>query len=562
MILTVCVYSSLAVCVAGIIWRAGRWFFLVIGPGEKPANPGQRMAAMLAALPKTLWSRKAGTIAKTLLLDVVLQRHILRRSAIRWIMHVGLCYGVLLLVFVHALDDLILADLVSDYAATRNPYLLLRNLLGLAALVGLVIAVVRRYRYAFLRRFNTVWDRALLVLIGAIVFSGIALEAAQIISSSLFDEMVTDYWGSEDPQEIEALEAYWADRFQVVFPVPPPADPALLESGRLLHEEFCAACHSRPGAAFVSLPLAKAIAPAAGILDRAHLETWLWYFHYLASCLALALLPFGKLFHLFTVPLSLAVNSLGQAAGQGPETRALRRAMSLDACTHCGICSRHCSVAPIAGVIPNAAILPSEKIGGVGRMAGNRLTVRQQWRLSQGSHICTACGRCTDLCPSGIDLQDLWSASTAQLNREGFPVPHKWIRSRSAEQWADDAREKGRGATSALRQDDEARFTGNPDTFRDCVQCTTCTSVCPVVAASDNPRRDLDMTPQQIMNMMRLELKEMALGCRMVWDCVTCYKCQEHCPQGVPVADVLYELRNEACRRLDPTGSVKGDEIA
>jgi heterodisulfide reductase subunit C len=92
----------------------------------------------------------------------------------------------------------------------------------------------------------------------------------------------------------------------------------------------------------------------------------------------------------------------------------------------------------------------------------------------------------------------------------------------------------------------------NPDTFWACVQCTTCTNVCPVVAASHNPRNDLDLTPQQVMNLMRLELKEMALGCRMVWDCVTCYKCQEHCPQGVPVADVLYELRNEACRRLTP----------
>jgi heterodisulfide reductase subunit C len=29
----------------------------------------------------------------------------------------------------------------------------------------------------------------------------------------------------------------------------------------------------------------------------------------------------------------------------------------------------------------------------------------------------------------------------------------------------------------------------------------------------------------------------------MVWSCTTCYKCQEHCPQGMPVADILYELR-------------------
>jgi heterodisulfide reductase subunit C len=92
-------------------------------------------------------------------------------------------------------------------------------------------------------------------------------------------------------------------------------------------------------------------------------------------------------------------------------------------------------------------------------------------------------------------------------------------------------------------------LTDRPETFWACVQCTTCTSVCPVVAASDNPQRDLDLTPQQIMNLMRLQLKDEAFESRMLWDCVTCYKCQEHCPQDVKVADVLYELRNEAYRR-------------
>ena len=70
-----------------------------------------------------------------------------------------------------------------------------------------------------------------------------------------------------------------------------------------------------------------------------------------------------------------------------------------------------------------------------------------------------------------------------------------------------------------------------------------------MVAASDDPQQDLDLTPQQIMNLMRLQLKDEAFGCRMLWDCVTCYQCQEHCPQNVKVADVLYELRNEAGRR-------------
>ena len=74
----------------------------------------------------------------------------------------------------------------------------------------------------------------------------------------------------------------------------------------------------------------------------------------------------------------------------------------------------------------------------------------------------------------------------------------------------------------------------------------------PFVIDVKDPQRDLDLTPQQVMNLLRLQLRELALGSRMVWDCVTCYQCQEHCPQGVEVADILYELRNEAVRRLPP----------
>lgn len=145
-------------------------------------------------------------------------------------------------------------------------------------------------------------------------------------------------------------------------------------------------------------------------------------------------------------------------------------------------------------------------------------------------------------------------ASETDLDNRGYEPPHGWIRKRTTAQWADQAKATSAEASLEANTEPGPRFTENPNTFWACVQCTTCTTVCPVVAASDNPRQDLDMTPQQVMNLMRLELKEMALGCRMVWDCVTCYKCQEHCPQGVPVADVLYELRNEACRRLHPAG--------
>ncbi len=564
MLLTYCAYLALVVCIAGTIWRMGRWFYASIGPEASTSAPRQRMAAGIAALRRALLSRRLWALFKAMMLDVLLQRQIAKQSITRWIMHMGLFYGVVLLILMHALDDLILAWLVSDYASTINPFMLLRNQLGLLMFVGLAIAIVRRHKIGSLKRFNSLADRLTIVLLAAILFSGIALEASQIISPSIFDEMVVDYWGSEDEEEITQLKTYWADRFDVVFETPPETGRSLWEEGRQLHEDYCAACHSRPRSAFMAYPLAKAIKPMAAWFDEIRIDLGLWYFHFLASCLALAYLPFGKLFHLVSVPVSLAVRTTGPAHSDVPQNRPARRAMGLDACTHCGVCSRHCSVAPIMTVIKNPLILPSEKIGAVGGMARDRFSPARQKQLSQGSNICTDCGRCTDLCPSGIDLQDMWQASKADLVRRGYQPPHGWIRNKTVVQWADQAEVTSIQIQPPHISNAGPRLTENPETFWACVQCTTCTNVCPVVAASDNPRKDLDMTPQQVMNLMRLELKEMALGCRMVWDCVTCYKCQEHCPQGVPVADVLYELRNEACRRLRPErckNNTQNDEV-
>ncbi len=507
---------------------------------------------MARAVGATVFSRKVWTICRTLIVDVLAQWPIARQSKVRWLMHVGLFYGVVLLVLLHALDELILADWTTDYASTLNPYMALRNVLGFLMAVALVAAWAGRRRNPVLKRFTSASDRWLLVLLAVILISGITLEASQIISAPVFDEMVADYWGSEDAQEIEPLKAFWARRFAVVFKSPVDGSAESIAAGEELHIAYCADCHSPPRSAFMAYPLARAARPVAPLLNRMRVDLAMWYLHFIAGCLALALVPFGKFFHLVSVPVSLVVRAVADAIDTSPENRSTRRAMGVDACTHCGVCSQHCSVAPIMTAIENPSILPSEKIGQVDRMARCKLSLAELRRLAQGSDICTACGRCTDVCPSGIDLQDLWLASEADLHASGYRPPHGWIRTRSMAQWADQAKEDQAAGAEAEKRLPGPKFTGNPDTFRECVQCTTCTTVCPVVAASENPKADLDMTPQQVMNLMRLELKAAALGCRMVWDCVTCYKCQEHCPQGVPVADVLYELRNEACRRLNP----------
>ncbi len=54
------------------------------------------------------------------------------------------------------------------------------------------------------------------------------------------------------------------------------------------------------------------------------------------------------------------------------------------------------------------------------------------------------------------------------------------------------------------------------------------------------------MTPHQVMHTLGMGLREEALGARMIWNCLSCYRCQEACPQGVRVTDIFIELTNLA----------------
>jgi len=534
---------ALGICLAGTAWRISRWFLSDIGPESDGLSTGRRLAAAGRALLGALIHPRFWQRSKIFLWEIVLQGHLLQQDRLRWAMHMAMCYGVLLLVLLHALDDWTAPVFFADYYPTLNPFRWLRNFFAFLVLAGVLGTAIRHRRHIRFKRIRSNADRLILLLLAVIIVSGIVLESAQILSASVFEEMVEDYMGDDDPDEVAALQHYWATEMGAALPVPAGERTADAAAGQTAHEAYCAACHSRPQTAFLSYPISRFLKPVAGMMDALRIDNWLWTLHYLVSCLALACLPFSKFFHLLATPLNLLARAAGPVSDSPRAFRASRRALGLDACTHCGVCTEHCSVAPFYRVIPNPAILPSEKLSGVQRLAAARAPAAEMALLSDGSFTCTLCGRCTRWCPSGIDLQDLWQASRRDLIQKGFPPFYE--RAAAITPSATRAPESTVSGHPPL----SLGLTDRPETFWACVQCTTCTSVCPVVAASDDPHRDLDLTPQQIMNLMRLQLKEQAFGCRMLWDCVTCYQCQEHCPQNVKVADVLYELRNEACRR-------------
>jgi heterodisulfide reductase subunit C len=312
-------------------------------------------------------------------------------------------------------------------------------------------------------------------------------------------------------------------------------------------------------------------------LDEKDGVTVLWYIHILACFIGLAYIPFSKMFHLIATPLSLMANRVMDPDKSLPANILTRQVMELDACTHCGSCSLNCSAAMVFEAIGNECILPSEKMALLKKLAsGKELDQAQTRAIQEGIYLCTNCDRCTVRCPSGIRLRELWYSVREALLESGPPMPHvltpfSFARglniqdTLSADIYAhpiEDAREAVSGRFTHLMDPDTpiplnvqksgaSQLSIKDSTYTHCFSCQTCTTVCPVVGNYDDPEQVLGLLPHQIMCSLGLGLTEMASGARMNWDCLTCYKCQENCPQQVEVCDVLYRLKNTAVAAIE-----------
>lgn len=75
-----------------------------------------------------------------------------------------------------------------------------------------------------------------------------------------------------------------------------------------------------------------------------------------------------------------------------------------------------------------------------------------------------------------------------------------------------------------------------------CFACGTCSASCPVRQVNDR------FNPRRIIHMVLLGLREQVLTDDFVWLCAGCFSCQERCPQGVKIGDLMTALRNIAVR--------------
>lgn len=540
------VVVAVAIAAAGSLWRAAGWLRLGLGLPAAPPTWRARATALFASLVRPPRGQRARRALTVLVLDVLGQRRLWARDPVRGAAHLTLVVGFTGLFFLHALGDVVAVKVAGTYASTLSPWLPLRDLFGLMVLLGFAVGIPRRLvargGLPAPRRRDPLFVGVLL----AMVVTGFALSAIKITSAPAFERMLQEYASLSD-DEGAMLRAYWGAEYGVVFAPPIRASSsAQLAAGEAVHEAACAGCHARPQLAVASYPLSRLLRDVAPRLASWGAEVHLLRLHLLLCLLALAYLPFSRFFHVVSAPVALLAEA--DAPPPSDPSQGTRRALALDACVRCGLCDERCSVAGLAPLFGNALVLPAAKLDALHALARGALDgAARGSRLAEGAYACSDCGRCTRGCPLGLLLDDLWSAGKDELRLRGAPPVPEWVKATSAADWADLlAGGPPAGAPTTPRY---TSLTADRHTFSPCVQCQTCTNVCPVVAHSD-ATSGVDVTPQKVMNLLRLGLAELALGSRMVWDCATCYQCQEQCPAGIRVTEVLYELRNRGYERL------------
>ena len=205
-----------------------------------------------------IFSRQIFGLLKIFILDIVFQRRLLQESVQRWSMHALIFTSILLRLvlglftsvgfFFNPESDMMLALIDKNHAFTAFA----NDILGLFILLGILWAVAQRYIIKPAHVKTEIQDNLALIIIGLLVFIGFLLEAARIASTGI---------------------------------------PADMTCG-----------------AFIGAPLA-AILSILG-LDWSAVYPYLWYAHAIMAALLIAYLPFGKMRHVFTTPMTYFVEKV------------------------------------------------------------------------------------------------------------------------------------------------------------------------------------------------------------------------------------------------------------
>jgi heterodisulfide reductase subunit C len=74
-----------------------------------------------------------------------------------------------------------------------------------------------------------------------------------------------------------------------------------------------------------------------------------------------------------------------------------------------------------------------------------------------------------------------------------------------------------------------------------CIQCGTCSAVCPLSAY-------MDLTPRRLISMTRAGVRDEVLQSLTPWVCTSCYACTVECPKRIPITEIMHAVRRISLR--------------
>lgn len=80
------------------------------------------------------------------------------------------------------------------------------------------------------------------------------------------------------------------------------------------------------------------------------------------------------------------------------------------------------------------------------------------------------------------------------------------------------------------------------ESVKTCMQCATCTGMCPMV-------QEMELTPRKVMHLAQFGLMEKLHNINTYWKCASCHACSVKCPRGIDIAKVMEALRQQVLRK-------------
>ena len=245
-----------AVMLLGIFLMLRFWFLGRVQGEEQSLH--RKISLSAEAVWDTVFSRKILVVIKIFVLDIILQRRILKESVQRWSMHsliftailarfsLGLLTGILF--SINPDGDLALALIDKNHPATAFVY----DLLGLFIFLGVLWAAIQRYVVKPAHVVAEIEDNITLGIVGTLALLGFLATGARIALTGV------------------------------------PAEIAVYS--------------------FVGFPVSKLL----GLLPMDWRTAYpvLWYAHAAVGAAFVAYLPFGKLKHIFNVPLTYMLEEI------------------------------------------------------------------------------------------------------------------------------------------------------------------------------------------------------------------------------------------------------------